>query len=208
MKRVIIGLVIALASAQPASADVYVKVDAQGNAIGGAIVCDAATCGAGSDYSRLTLAPGERYALQGTGSTGIGNNNPGITAKVDLQSNDWTVTTTTVVNLPEPIKLSNKEITSVTTQTTEKFNPIQPSTPAPVIKDPVQVPTTDTATVTTGSATTVIDTATATTETTETVTPIDYSTLDWEAIDWEDVNWEVFWVWFEKWLDELFAVKP
>jgi hypothetical protein len=54
MKRVILGLVFALASAQSASADVYVKVDAQGNAIGGAIMCDAATCGAGSLYSQLT----------------------------------------------------------------------------------------------------------------------------------------------------------
>lgn len=205
MKRVIIGLVIALASAQSASADVYVKVDAQGNAIGGAIVCDAATCGAGSQYSRLTLGPGESYVLQGTGSSGIGNNNPDTTVKVDLQTNDWTVTRSTTVTLPEPIKLSDKEITAVTTQTTEKFNPVQPVTPTPVIKDPVKIPTSDTATVTTGSATTVIDNAT---ETTETVTPIDYSTLNWEAIDWEDVNWEVFWVWFEKWLDELFAVKP
>jgi hypothetical protein len=206
MKRVIIGLVIALASAQTASADVYVKVDAQGNAIGGAIMCDAATCGAGSAYSQATLGPGERYALQGVGvHHGIGNNNPDTTVKVDLQTNDWTVTRSTTVTLPEPIKLSDKEITAVTTQTTETFNPIQPVTPAPVIKNPVQVPTTDTATVTTGSATTVIDSVTATTET---LTPIDYSTLDWEAIDWENVNWEVFWVWFEKWFDELFAVKP
>jgi hypothetical protein len=48
MKRIIIGLIIAMATAQTANADVYVKVDAQGNAIGGAIMCDAATCGEGS----------------------------------------------------------------------------------------------------------------------------------------------------------------
>jgi hypothetical protein len=64
MKRVIIGLVIALATAQSASADRYIKVDAQGNALSGAIMCDAATCGAGSIYSQLTLNPGERYVLE------------------------------------------------------------------------------------------------------------------------------------------------
>jgi hypothetical protein len=204
MKRIIIGLVIALASAQTASADVYVKVDAQGNAVGGAIMCDAATCGSGSAYSKATLGPGESYALQGTGDSGIGNNNPGTTVKVDLQTNDWTVTRSTTVTLPEPIKLVDKEIIAVTTQTTETFNPLQPIISTPVIKDTIKIPTTNTTTITTGSTTTVIDTQTPIVETT---TPIDYSTLDWETIDWETVNWTVFWAWFQKWFDELFAVN-
>lgn len=48
----------------PALADLYIKVDANGNAISGAIVCDAATCGEGSLYSQLTLQEGERYVKQ------------------------------------------------------------------------------------------------------------------------------------------------
>jgi len=101
MKRVIIGMVLALATAQTASADVYVKVDAQGNAIGGAIMCDAATCGAGSLYSQLTLQPGERYVLQGVGvHHGIGNNNPGVDVKHEATTNEWVVTNN---NAPAPV---------------------------------------------------------------------------------------------------------
>jgi hypothetical protein len=94
MKKIIITVVLAL-SITPAYADVYVKVDAQGNAISGAIVCDASTCGAGSEYSRLTLQEGEQYVLQGTGSTGIGNNNPEKKVVVDIPTQVWTVTNTT-----------------------------------------------------------------------------------------------------------------
>jgi hypothetical protein len=92
MKRVIIGLILALATAQTANADVYVKVDAQGNAIGGAIICDAATCGAGSLYSQITLNPGESYVLQGSGHAGIGNNIPGVDVKHEAATNEWVVT--------------------------------------------------------------------------------------------------------------------
>ena len=91
MKRLIIGLVIALVSAQTSYASVYVKVDANGNAIDGPIMCDSGTCGEGSLFSQLTLKPGERYVQQGTGSAGIGGNNPGIDVKVDLQTNVWKV---------------------------------------------------------------------------------------------------------------------
>ena len=66
-KKITISVLIALLAyvaliiiAPNAKADVYIKVDASGNAIGGAIMCDAGTCGAGSEYSRLTLQPGER----------------------------------------------------------------------------------------------------------------------------------------------------
>jgi hypothetical protein len=191
MKRVIIGLVIALASTQSASADVYVKVDAQGNAISGAIMCDAATCGAGSEYSRLTLGPGESYVLQGKGDSGIGNNTPGITAKVDLQTNDWTVKTSTTVNLPEPIKIADREITAVTTQTTQTFNPVQPVSTQP---DPILVSTAPT------------ETNTASVMVPETSTPLETKTAsildeeldlmwDWEKILAWIVAWfETFWI--------------
>ena len=140
MKKAI-AVVAALAwTIAPANADVYVKVDANGNAIGGAIICDAATCGEGSLYSQLTLGAGERYVLQGYGQAGIGNNNPDTQVKVDIPTQTWTVTTPSTVTT---------------------FTPDAPVTPvyvAPVI--------TETNTVTTDTATVLSDTATATVETT------------------------------------------
>jgi hypothetical protein len=143
MKRVIIGLILALATAQTANADVYVKVDAQGNAIGGAIMCDAATCGAGSLYSSLTLNPGESYVLQGVGvHHGIGNNNPGVDVKHEATTNEWVVTNN---NTPEPV--------------VERFTV---NTPAPIVKDPVLVAPVETKTVTVDTATVLSDTSTVT----------------------------------------------
>jgi opacity protein-like surface antigen len=135
MKKIIISVVLAL-SMTPAYADVYVKVDAQGNAISGAIVCDAETCGAGSEYSRLTLNEGEQYVLQGYGHSGIGNNNPNTTVKVDIPNQVWTVT-------------------NETTQTIE-----QKFTPQEVLYQKPYVPI-ETTTVVTDTATAIIDTATA-----------------------------------------------
>lgn len=190
MKRVIIGAVIALATAQSASADVYVKVDAQGNAIGGAIVCDAATCGEGSLYSKLTLGPGERYVLQGVGvHHGIGNNNPGTDVKHEAETNQWVVTNN---NAPEP--------------TVERFTVI---TPTPVAQDPVTTPkppVTETTTVISDTATVIIETATAKVETTTAV--IDYATFDWATVNWEKFDWEAFWVWFQKWYEQTLGIKP
>ena len=188
MKRVILGLVIALASTQSASADVYVKVDAQGNAIGGAIMCDAATCGAGSLYSQLTLGEGERYVLQGVGvHHGIGNNNPGVEVKHEATTNEWVVTNT---NTPEPI--------------VERFTTIETPITPPTPDVPVVVP--DTSTVISDTATATSDTSTATIETQTVV--IDYATLDWEDVDWETFNWEGFTAWFQKWFDQImYGVK-
>jgi hypothetical protein len=129
----------------PALADVYVKVDANGNAIGGAIMCDAGTCGAGSLYSQLTLQPGESYQLQGYGQSGIGNNNPGVDVKVDIPTQTWTVTNNST---PEP---------TVTTFVPSR-DPAPVATPEPVVSD--------TTTVISETATATIDTATATIETT------------------------------------------
>lgn len=135
MKKTIMTVVLAL-SMTPAYADVYVKVDAQGNAIGGAIVCDAETCASGSEYSRLTLNEGEQYVLQGYGHAGIGNNNPNKTVKVDIPTQVWTVT-------------------NETTQTIEqKFTPQEVLYQQPF----AQIETT---TVVTDTATAIIDTATA-----------------------------------------------
>jgi hypothetical protein len=176
MKRVIIGLVLAMATAQTASADVYVKVDAQGNAIGGAIMCDAATCGEGSLYSSLTLQPGERYVLQGVGvHHGIGNNNPGVDVKHEATTNEWVVTNN---NAPEPV--------------VERFTV---NTPAPVVQDPVPVaPAIDTKTVTVETSTAVIDTATALSDT-STATSID-------GFDWSKF-WVQFEIWFKSFLQSF-----
>jgi hypothetical protein len=153
VKRVIIGLVLALATAQTASADVYVKVDAQGNAIGGAIMCDAATCGAGSLYSSLTLQPGERYVLQGVGvHHGIGNNNPGVDVKHEAATNEWVVTNN---NTPAPV--------------VERFTV---NTPAPV----VQITPIETKTITSDTKTVVFDTATVLSDTN---TALSLDGFDW-----------------------------
>lgn len=153
MKKISIALVLGLAFSTPAAADVYVKVDANGVAIDGPIMCDSGTCGPNSQFSQLTLKPGERYVLQGTGSAGIGGNNPGTEVKVDLQTNEWTVTNTQ------------------TQQVTQQFVPQNSpgnDRPTQVVQLPVQETTTvqiDTKTVTVDTATVKVDTATATVKT-------------------------------------------
>jgi hypothetical protein len=153
MKRVIIGLVIVIATSQTANADVYVKVDANGNATGGAIMCDAITCGDGSLYSSLTLQPGERYVLQGTGQSGIGNNNPGVDVKHEATTNQWVVTNN---NAP--------------TSTVERFETIETRV--------MPVAPIDTKTITVETSTAVIDTATVLNDT-NTVTNL--NNFDWSA---------------------------
>jgi hypothetical protein len=156
MKRIslFMAALLALGIMPSATADVYVKVDANGNAIGGTIVCDAVTCGEGSLYSELTLKPGERYVLQGLGHSGIGNNTPGVDVKVDIPTQTWTVTNN---NAPDPV---------VTTFT--PYDPPNPTPAAPVVGETATA-TSDTATVTIKP-----DTATATVETsTVTVTDLD-----------------------------------
>lgn len=116
-KKIVISLLIIitfgilLISLDKASADVYVKVDAQGNAIDGAIVCDAGTCGdPNSLYSKLTLKEGERYVLQGYGTTGIGNNTPNTEVKVDIPTNTWTVTTPTTTSTFVPTREESTQV--------------------------------------------------------------------------------------------------
>jgi hypothetical protein len=142
MKKVIIILVMLL-GVTPANADVYVKVDANGNAVGGAIMCDAGTCGAGSEYSRLTLQAGEQYVLQGTGQAGIGNNNPNTQVKVDIETKEWTVTRQVEVQSTEPIVINNQQVISYTVQTVETFTPATSpgnDRPRPVISIPEPMP--------------------------------------------------------------------
>jgi hypothetical protein len=162
MKKIIIILVLILGTT-PAYADVYVKVDANGNAIGGAIMCDAGTCGAGSQFSQLTLQAGEQYVLQGTGQAGIGNNNPNTQVKVDIPTNEWTVTRQIEIKPTEPVVINNQQVIAYTVETVETFTPAtSPGNGRPVIVAPIVAPTPtqiDTTTITAGS----VATATATT---------------------------------------------
>ena len=142
-KAILLAVTLTLANTS-AMADVYVKVDANGNAIGGAIICDSATCGAGSLYSQLTLNEGERYVLQGVGvDYGIGNNNPNTTVQHDDRSNEWVVTREQRTGV-EPV--------------VERFNVITP-TPTPEMQTPV---ITETQTVLTETTTALSDTSTVT----------------------------------------------
>jgi hypothetical protein len=129
-----------------AYADVYVKVDANGIAVDGPIMCDSGTCGEGSLFSKLTLKPGERYVLQGIGQAGIGGNNPDTQVKVDLQTNVWTVTNTQ------------------TNTVTQEFTPQNsPGNERPVVVPPQ--PIVDTPTVKVDTATVFVDTKTVTVDT-------------------------------------------
>lgn len=162
ISAVVFGFFIALITVANAKAEeVWVKVDANGNAIGGAIMCDAGTCGAGSQFSQLTLQAGEQYVLQATGSAGIGNNNPNTQVKVDLATNDWTVTRQVEVTPVEPVVINDQKVISYTIETKETFNPItnppswqprpEPITPTPIPEPtptPSPTPETETATAT------------------------------------------------------------
>jgi hypothetical protein len=131
----------------------------------------------------LTLKPGERYVLQGTGTVGIGGNNANTEVKVDLQTNVWTVTK----NDEE-----NKPVTVQTFKTVEEVTqPVPQSTPTPT---PTVAPIVDSITVTTETIT-----ATVVTETTTVITSILDETLD---MSWE---WEKILAWFIAFVEEMYA---
>ena len=159
MKYKLLAVCLAITSslwASPSHADVYVIVDENGVAQSGAIVCDYATCGDPSSlYSRLTLAPGQRYALQGTGSAGVGNNNPNTEVRVD-SNNTWTATHTDPVTTQQTVTIIND----------------QPQT-QPVSPRPIAI---DTSTVTSDTSTVRNDTPTATVSVTDIE---DLSSLRW-----------------------------
>jgi hypothetical protein len=185
-----------------ANADVYVKVDANGNAVGQAIICDAGTCSEGSAYSKATLAPGERYVLQNQGHAGIGNNNPGTNVKVDLATNQWTATTTTVKEVT-PVQVTPEvKVTKVEVVTQTTWNPTRPDpTPAPiqVVKKETVVATSETATATSSVAAPApiievkpVKEPGATMTTTQIMKP-------W--FEWSDFNWELLWQELSAWLE-------
>lgn len=119
MKKIIATIILSLITipSHANDAGAWVKVDANGTAIGQAIVCTPAVCGdPNSDHSKLTLKPGEKYVLQSVADAngnvaGIGaGQRPNTEVKVNLETKEWTATTT-IVTPVEP---------EITTKTTEE----------------------------------------------------------------------------------------
>lgn len=204
MKRISLTMVVLLALGLPsANADVYVKVDANGNAVGQAIMCDAGTCADGSAYSKATLGPGERYVLQNQGHAGIGNNNPGTQVKVDLSTNQWTATTTTVKEVALVQVNPQVQVTKVEVVTQTTWNPtVAPSpkpTPTPVVAPVVSISETSTATI--APSTTPVATSTPTAEPTTVGATMTTTQIIKPWFEWADFNWESFWLEFSAWLE-------
>ena len=137
-KSIILGLLIALipATAQAEENGAWVKVDATGTAIGGAIVCTASVCGdPGSLYNKMTLGTNERYVLQAPATpdgnvAGVGAGQGPTLVKVDLTTKVWTVVNESKITEPVITILPNgkEEITQkvIGTQiTTQRFTPDQ-----------------------------------------------------------------------------------
>ena len=101
MKKALIVILTALLL-QPTNAfaedrGAWVKVDANGNAIGQAIVCTQSVCGdPNSLYNKMTLQTSERYVLQAPATAdgnvaGVGAGQGTTSVKVDLQTGVWQV---------------------------------------------------------------------------------------------------------------------
>jgi hypothetical protein len=112
----------------------WVKVDANGNAIGQAIVCTQSVCGDTSSlYNKLTLGSGERYVLQAPASAdgnvaGVGAGQGMDSVKVDLQTGVWTTKQSNTyidVITKEPVTtISVQQFTSDTAPWVSKVNPV------------------------------------------------------------------------------------
>jgi len=137
MKRILILVAILIAIPMPAQAEepgAWVIVDSSGNAVSQAIVCTPSVCGdPNSAVSKDLLKPGQRFVLQTNADSngnvaGIGaSSTPNIEVKVDIPTNEWTITTKSEVKvtLPEPVAEPKIEVTAQTT-VIERINPIAP----------------------------------------------------------------------------------
>ena len=137
MKKAIL-IFLLLANITPAYAeDVagYVKIDAQGNQIGQVIVCTPSVCGdSNSVFSKMTLQPGESYAIQSKADTngnvaGI-NPTPETQLKVDVATNQFTVVRTAEIT---PV-VKKVEVAPVASTTTEPVEPKVTYTPVTTLK--------------------------------------------------------------------------
>jgi hypothetical protein len=138
MKKVIIlVLLIALipTTAHAEETGAWVKVDANGTAIGQAIVCTQSVCGdPASLYNKLTLGSNERYVLQAPASVdgnvaGVGANQGMDSVKVDLGTGVWTTTQSNKYIDPitkEPVvTVSVQQFTSSTAPWVTRIQPTQ-----------------------------------------------------------------------------------
>lgn len=213
MKKYLVAALL-LTSIPSANADGYAIVDANGNQVGGVIVCDAAVCGdPNSLYSRLTLKPGERYVLQSKkdSSGNVSGINPSENTKVsvDVATTTWTVETKHKVEVTPEV--------AVEVKTTRTFNPTtEPITQPEPIATPTSTPTpTPTPTPSPSSAPSETSTATA-----ENITKTETATVTSEpspATSPEPVSEQTplsdpepfsteWWAWLVAILKELFGI--
>ena len=118
----LVGLAVVFSAHTPAYAEetgAWVKVDANGNAIGQAIVCTPSVCGnPNSLYNKLTLGANEQYVLQNPATpdgnvSGVGAGQGPTSVKVDLETKVWTIT-----NESKVIDPISKEVNIQKTQQT------------------------------------------------------------------------------------------
>jgi hypothetical protein len=130
----------------PPAQGAWVKVDANGNATGQAIVCSSDVCGDNSSpYAKATLGAGEQYVLQANADpvtnnvVGVGNNNANTQVRVDIPTQEWTITRTHTVTPEVPLVINNQIVIAYTVETTEKFKADKAQWIVPV--KPIVVPT-------------------------------------------------------------------
>lgn len=114
----------------------WVKVDANGTAIGQAIVCTQSVCGdPNSLYNKMTLQTSERYVLQAPATAdgnvaGVGAGQGATSVKVDLQTGVWQVENKSTQTNPITKKV-------IETTTIQQFT----SSNAPWVSPVIQYPT-------------------------------------------------------------------
>ena len=139
MKKALAILITALllnpTNAHAEDRGAWVKVDANGNAIGQAIVCTQSVCGDPSSlYNKMTLGTNERYVLQAPATAdgnvaGVGAGQGPTSVKVDLDTGVWQVENKSTHTNP-----ITKEV--ITTTTVQQFTAEYAPWVSPIIQYP------------------------------------------------------------------------
>lgn len=96
--KLFVTLILSIMFATPAMAEeqgAWIRVNAQGVAMGSQIVCTYSVCGdPNSLFNKMTLAPGERYILQFKADPVTGNvagigTSPDYDLRYDFETNQW-----------------------------------------------------------------------------------------------------------------------